>query len=152
MKGRKRLRMCILYKNITETTPVEGSCLRKERRWSPWPAELECPGDQGLGGGLLLEIHAALGDVGSKGMGGHPHDTAEGLDAFMHVKDEAWSHQRAQGLGRLEAKHINWGWVQQGGFYEGIVCTVYFNLNPSEWAPCSFHCVDWKRASSKAVT
>lgn len=64
-------------------------------------------GAQGLGGGLLLEIHADLVDVGSRGTGGHLHHMVEELGAFMHAKDEAWSHQGTQGLGRLEAKHTN---------------------------------------------
>lgn len=48
-----------------------------------------------------------LGMWGSKSMGSHLHDMAERLGAFAHAKNKAWSHQRAQGLGRLEAKHIS---------------------------------------------
>ena len=87
----------------------------------------------------------------SKGMEAHLHDMAEGVGAVKHAKKEAWSPQRAQGLGRLEAKRINW--AQQGDFYEDVVYTVYFNLNPSsELAPRPFHRVDWKRVIWKAVT
>jgi len=48
-----------------------------------------------------------LGMWDSKGMEAHLHDMAEGVGAVKHAKKEAWSPQRAQGLGRLEAKRIN---------------------------------------------
>lgn len=143
--GRRRLRMYVLYKKSVRSSPVEGSCLWREQRWTPWSAQLEFLGDRGLEEDFCWESVLNLGMWGSKSMGSHLHEMAEKLGAFMHAKDEVWSHQGAQGLGRLEANHINWGQVQQGGFYESVVYTLCSNLNSSsELVPHPFHCVDWE--------
>lgn len=150
--GRKRLRLCILYKNTVMSPFIDEAAFEESRgefhalqRWNAW--EIRAWEEDFCWKSMLT-----LGMWGSKGTGGHLYDMVEGLGAFMHAKDEVWSHQRAQGLGRLEASDINWGRVQQGGFYEGVVYTVCFNLNPSELDPHPFQCVDWERTSSKAVT
>lgn len=87
--GRKRSRTGILYVDTVRSNPVEGKCFKESRDEAH-----ECLGDQGLGGGVLLEIQADPGDVGQQGMGGQPLAWWRGWVLSCVPK---MGHQRAHG-------------------------------------------------------